>query len=155
LTVTIRVPLFVCIVAIGAITACTSFGDVVVVRVEVKESTAKGNAAAADPSIALPPADAKTVLSVETLAAGANGQFATKTTVGNETIELKGDLKKAQDGQYRVRVEFKNSRPGGAQEVSTNIMLPASTPRSISGLESRVGQRYVVLTLEEAAPAAK
>jgi hypothetical protein len=154
--VTIRVPLFLCIAAIAALTAYPSFGDVVV-RVEVKESAAKGNAAAAaaDTPGALPPADAKTVLSVETLAAGANGQFATKMTVGKETIELKGDLKKPQGGQYRIRVEFKNTSPGGAQEVSTSMMLPAGTPRSISGLESRVGQRYVVLTLEEAAPAAK
>ena len=146
---TIRIPLFLCIVAVLAIATRPSRGDVVV-RVEVKESAQKTNsapAAVATPG-ALPPADAKTVLSIETLA-GANGQFATRTTVGKEAVELKGDVKKPQDGQYRVRVEFKNTSPGGAQEVSTNIMLPAGAPKSIGGLESPGGQRFVVLTLEE------
>jgi hypothetical protein len=147
--VAIRIPLLICIAAVLAIAAPPSFGDVVV-RVEVKESAQKANAApaAADTPAAAPPADATTLLSIEPLA-GANGQFATKTTVGKETIELKGDLMMPQDGQYRVRVEFRNTHPGGAQEVSTNIMTPAGQAKTISGLQTSGGQRFVVLTLEE------
>lgn len=145
----LRIPLLVCIAAVLALAARPLFGDIVV-RVEVKESAQKAIAdpTATDTPAATPPADAATLLSIETLA-GANGQFATKTTVGKETIELKGDLKKPQDGQYRVRVEFKNTHPGGAQEVSTNTMTPAGQPKTISGLQSTGGQRFVVLTLEE------
>jgi hypothetical protein len=156
--VAVRIPLLtICIATVLAIGVRSSRGDVVV-RVEVKESApkadAKAAAATADTPGALPPADATTVLSVETLA-GENGQFATKTTIGKETVELKGDLKKPQDGKYRARVEFHDTSPGNAQEVTTSIMLPAGTPKSIGGFESTVGRRFVVLTLEEAAPAAK
>jgi hypothetical protein len=137
--VSIRIPLFVCVMALLTFGAAASSRGDIVVRVEVKESGEK--------------ADPATALTVETLA-GATGQFATKTAVGKDTVELKGDVKKSETGEYRVRVTFKNTRPAGAQEVSTNVILSAGKPKQIGGLQGAGTERSVVLTLEEPAAAA-
>jgi len=126
------------VLLIATILACfatLSRADVVVrVEVKVKDPNQK--------------ADANPALSVETLA-GTTGQFSSKTTVGKQTIELKGDLKRGDDGQYRVRVSFSDLAEGSVQQVTTNIILPPNKPREIGGLVGADGQRSVVLALDD------
>ena len=140
----IRVSVFVCLVMTLAVGVRPCQGDIVV-RVEEKDSSPKADAAAS-------PAEARTVLSVET-SAGASGRFAAKMTAAGETVELAGDVKKSEGGPYRVRVTFVNTGPHGTQEVSTNITLPLNKPTQISGLDGPGVHRSIVLTLEESAAA--
>ena len=134
---TIRIPLFVCLAAVLAIGVRASRGDIVV-RVEVKDSTQKEQPEAAP------------LLTVETLA-GAGGQFSTRTTVAKQTVTLKGDLKKQDNGKHRVHVSFSAQGEARVQEVTTLVEVPVNKPQQISGLEGPGVQRSVVLTLEEAA----
>jgi hypothetical protein len=136
--VAIRIPLLLCIATVLAVGVRSSRGDIVV-RVEVKDSNQK--------------ADAAPLLTVETLA-GTGGHFSAKTTVAKQTVMLKGDLKKRDGGMHEVHVTFSSNGDDGSQEISTSITLPLNKPKQISGLQGAGGQRSIVLTLEEAPAAA-
>jgi hypothetical protein len=123
----------VCIATVLAIGVRPSRGDIVV-RVEVKDMGEK--------------AEAAPVLTVETLA-GAGGHFSAKTTVAKQTVVLKGDLKKQDNGKHRVHVSFSAKGDEGMQQITTLIEVPLNKPQHISGLQGAGTQRSIVLTLED------
>ena len=129
-----RIHLAVALVVVLAFAVSSSHADVTV-RLEVKDSGQKAGDAAVP------------VMSVETVA-GSKGNFAATTKLGKQTIELKGSLKKSDDGKYLVKVTFSDRAEGSTQMVSTNIIVPLSKPQEIGGLAGAGAERKVVLILE-------
>ena len=116
----------------------TSVDADVVVRVQVFQE-----AADADPQ-AVPQGEASMTLETQ---ATAGGRFLSRTRLGKQTTELKGSVKRGDDGGAdRVNITFTEQAPGEQRSLSTTLMLKPDQPH----LVGKSGERKVVLTIVNA-----
>ena len=119
----------------GAMTAAANAD--IVVRVQVFHE-----AEDADPQ-AVPQGEASMTLETQATAAG---RFLSRTRLGKQTIELKGNVKHGDDGTDRVSITFTEQAPGEQRQLSTSLMLKPDQPHVVG----KAGDRKVVLTILKA-----
>lgn len=135
------------VVALVLVLGGLALGEVVI-RVQVFEEA--GQMPATQPA----GGQKEAVLTVETLANG-GGAFMAKTSLGKETIQVKGTINAMENGRHRVKVSFSDQvgrSPGmvNTQEVSSSIEVSLDKPQVIGGLRGpHAGVRTVVLTVAD------
>ena len=126
-------------------------GEVVEVRVLEDDRASDQKRPAAELPVD-PPKDAKTILSVESLA-GTDGHFHAKCVIDGKTVRLKGRVTAAEDGVRRLSVDFSLRSEGGAQQVSTTVILKRDEERILGGLAGNVESGALLIAVRVKADA--
>jgi hypothetical protein len=153
---TIRATLIVIAVTL---LACSPAPAAILVEVQVVEApaaaAAKENHPTTRPAGALPtpPKDAKVLLSTQMLARPRE-PFLTRTTLGDQTIQLKGQFSVScpSDGPdyYRVSLDYSNHSATTSEQITSEVMLKLNEPATVGGLVgSGESSRLIVLTLKD------
>jgi len=142
------------LIALITLLACSAARAAVLVELKVVEvpAAATSNQPTSRPASALPaaPKDARLLLSTQTLARPRE-PFLTCTTVGEQVIQLKGELHGRSDtGRYLVSLDYSYRSSTSNEQITSSIMLKPGEPVTIGGLlNPGQASRLIVLTLSD------